>query len=283
MEELKKKKAAFAFYSKIRKNPRIKYRELHSQSPYKTEYVTTQFAKKLFENLVLVGPYLYCNSGISVELFEDLDKNLTFLEERKEDENVTHAVALMGDYAAIVFSKGASILDFAEHIPPSLNGKGPENVYFETGQRLGSDPYPHGWSETDWIVYNAMRKPRARYFWKVGRKIGLSTQAVRDHYSSILEDCKVHLSLFPNGYYGYSQLFLTFKTKYETGLKAELQKLDRTSYLFRCKDLIILVLFVDSNIYGGPCRKFKEMEEKGIISDLKASIPIEFYSALDRF
>lgn len=283
MDEMQKKKAIYSFYSQFEEYPRITYRKLHSCSPYKTEYGTTQFVESLFENLIFVGPYLYCNSGISVDLFEDLDKPLAFIEEKKEDKNVTHAVALMGDYSAIVFSHGASMLNYAEHVSPSFNGRGPEDVYFEEGQSLISDSYPHGWSETDWLVYNAMRKPRDRYFWKVGQEIELSAQTVRDHYYSIVKDCKIHLSLFPRGYYDYSQLLLTFKTKYETGLRNELQKLDRTSYLFRCKDLIILTLFVDSKVYGGPCRAFKELEEKGIISGLKASIPIEFYSALDEF
>lgn len=280
---MQKKKAMYSFYNKMKESPRITYRKLHSYSPYKTEYGTTQFLESLFGDLVLVGPYLYCNSGISVDLFEDLDKPLAFIEEKKEDKNITHAVALMGDYSAIVFSHGASMLDYAEHVSPSFNGKGPEDVCFEEGQSLISDSHPHGWSETDWLVYDAMRKPRDRYFWKVGQEIGLSAQTVRDHYYSIMKDCKVHLSLFPRSYYGYSQLLLIFKTKYETGLRDELQRLDRTSYLFRARDLIILTLFVDSKLYGGPCRAFKELEEKGIISGLKASIPIEFYSALDEF
>lgn len=283
MEKLMIKKAMFSFHSLLLNDPRISYRDLHSASPYKTEYGTTQFVKGLFEDLVFVGPFLYCNSGISVDLYEDLDKPLTFLEEKKEEEGVTHVTALMGDYSAIVFKKGASILDYAEHTSPCLEGKGPESIYFENGKPLPADLYPHRWSEIDWLVYNNMRKPRDLYFWQVGQKIGLSAQTIREHYNSIINNCKIHLSLFPRGYYNYSQLLLTFKTRYETGLRNELMKLDRSSYLFKCKDLIILILFVDSKFYGKPCRAFKEMEEKGIIKDLKASIPIEFYSFLDKF
>jgi len=283
MKKVEKKKAMYSFYPHIVRNPRITYRNLHSYSPYNSEYGTTQFVKELFENLNFVGPYLYCNIGISVDLIRNLDKPLAFLEEKSKEKDVTHVSALMGDYSAIVFRKGASMLNYAEHIVPLLNGKGPEDIYFEEGEPLCSDPYPHGWSETDWLVYDAMRKPRNQYFWKIGKEIGLSSQAVRDHYYSIIKSCKVHLSLFPDGYYNYSQLLLTFRTKYETGLKKELEKLDRTSYLFRCNDVIILVLFIDSKVYGDPCRMFKEMEETGIVYGLEASIPIEFHSDLDRF
>lgn len=283
MEEIEKKKAMYSFYSEIGKKPRINYRTLHSYSPYNSEYGTTQFVKRLFKNLNFVGPYLYCNSGIEVDFIKHLDKPLTFVEEKRKKEDITHVSALMGDYSAIVFRKGASMLNYAEHIGPTFQGNGPEDIFFDAGDHLPADPYPHGWSETDWLVYDALRKPRNEYFWKVGKEINLSSQAVRDHYYSIIKDCKIHLSLFPEGYYNYSQLLLTFKTKYETGLKKELEKLDRTSYLFRCNDLIILVLFVDSKLYGAPCKIFKEMEEMGIIYNLKGSIPLEFHSDLDRF
>lgn len=87
--------------------------------------------------------------------------------------------------------------------------------------------------------------------------------------------CKSLVAFFPRGYSGYARLLVTFKTKYETGLKESLEKLDRSSYLWKFNDTIILILFVDD--YNGTCEQFNVLEEIGMIHDLRVSIPIRYY------
>ena len=81
-------------------------------------------------------------------------------------------------------------------------------------------------------------------------------------------------------YEGYQYVFLTFKTEYETGLLNALKKLDRTSYLYKYRDMIILIAFLlpEPLSYNSAVDKFKELEEVGIIHDLRVSIPREWHN-----
>jgi hypothetical protein len=56
----------------------------------------------------------------------------------------------------------------------------------------------------------------------------------------VLDDSLV---FFPFGYSGYNKLFVTPRTKYEVRLVKALRKLDRTTYLWKSNDTIILSLF----------------------------------------
>lgn len=283
MEKLRRLQALYDFHAEYLKNPRIKKRELHKKcSPYRAENSTSDLISEAFDNAIYTGPFIYCNSGISVSLLKDVKKPLQYIEEKKKDENTTYAVSLMGDYSFLIFEKGASMLSYSEVVRPSFQGKSPEDIFFDSGEKLPEDPHPHGWSDVDWDVYDLMRVP-TRSFVDVGRLLGITWQAVKNHYDTILKDCKVSMTLLPEGYYRYSSSLMTFKTQFETGLRKELEELDRSSYLWKCGDTIILNLFVSNRNYNTPHRKFKEMEEIGIISDLTASIPIENYNFLTEF
>ena len=87
------------------------------------------------------------------------------------------------------------------------------------------------------------------------------------------------MNFFPKGYKGYERLLLTFRTEYEVGLYDALKKLDRTSFLWKVQDFIMLILFVDH--YCATVRKFKELEENGLIRDLKVSIPNRHYTPFE--
>lgn len=84
------------------------------------------------------------------------------------------------------------------------------------------------------------------------------------------------MCFFPIGFENYQYVLLTFKTKYEVGLEKALSKLDRTTYLYKYNELIVLQLQVDptGQEYNKVAARFEELEEMGIIHDLSVSIPI---------
>jgi hypothetical protein len=208
-------------------------------------------------------------------LSKEPESPLRLLEERKKDPSVIRAVALGGDYSFLQFSEGASELNYAEAVKPSFPGKiHVEDLTFDREGYLDPDPYPHGWDNMDWKVYSAMRDPTVSYR-EVGNTLGVSWMTVKRHFEKIMKDCKVMMAFFPEGYRGYDQVLFTFETTYEIGLKEALEKIDRSSYLWKYNDTIILTLFVDK--YNDTCEHFKELEENGVIHGLRISIPMKHY------
>lgn len=86
-------------------------------------------------------------------------------------------------------------------------------------------------------------------------------------------------SKLPLGYYGYEHLFITFKTEYEIGLAHALRGLDHSPYIEKYNDTILLTLFVPPGPLS-PNRasgRFQDLEEMGIIHDLRVSIPTKWW------
>ena len=270
--------ALYQFAHVLRTNPRYERLKFHrSFSPYKTKDASYDLVEQAFNDSLIVGPFLYCNYGFSVKILRDDVNPLKVLKDLENEGTspITHAIALSGDDTLLLISKGGNQLSYADAIEPSFT---PEldlvNFTFSTVGNLGKDPFPETWNSRDWDVFHAMRNPR-QSFVDVGKRLGVTWATVRRHYLRILEDCKSVVGFYPRGYKGYARLFITFKTKYEIGLKESLEKLDRSSYLWKFDDTIILILFVDD--YNGTCERFTVLEEIGMIHDLRASIPIRYY------
>lgn len=276
------------FCTKVRKQPRLGYSEFHRKySHYSRKQNTIYILNKAYENIVLSGPFLYCNSGIEVTLFDDVKNPIRFLQKIKNDGKTTYAIALCGDWDFISFNYGASILEHACTITPTClreNKYEVENLTFEKEGKLKGDPYPKCWDELDWQVYETMDCPRKVSFRDAGEELGVSWVTVKSHFKKILNQCKILTCFFPLGYYGYQQIFLTFKTKYEIGVVNALKKLDRTTYLWKFNDTIILNLFLlpDALSYNRASDRFQELEEMGIIHDLHVSVPIRCHNTFYR-
>lgn len=179
----------------------------------------------------------------------------------------------MGNHSILAFKRGASILKSAVCVIPSYPAK-KEITDIELTEKGELKPslYPHGWDDYDWKVYQAMRRPN-KSFGKAGGETGLCWGTVRDHFKKILKDCSVWASFYPLGFKTYQEAVITFKTKYEQNLKNELQKIDRTSFLYKFDDTIILILhylsYTDLKIFV----KFKKARK---IKNLKFSAPVDF-------
>jgi hypothetical protein len=284
MDNLRKTEAFYLFYSKYMENPRISTSEFHRlQTVYKAENSTTNLLKEALDKKIIVGPFIYCNSGITVEIKDsnEVEDPIDLLESCKGDPAVMRAVALLGEHSFICFRKGASLLTYAEAISPTLHSTfSIENVELNEKGTLPKDEYPRCWDNLDWETYHLMRNPRISFAKASGKmkkegKLNVTWKTIATHYEKIINDCKTWIAFFPRGMKDYSQTFLSFKTEYETDLRKELQKLDRTTYLYKVGETIFLNLFLDNNIQH---RVFMTLKKKGLIRDLHVSIPLYFWT-----
>ena len=95
-----------------------------------------------------------------------------------------------------------------------------------------------------------------------------------------MKDCKIWISFFPKGIGNYHEYLVALKTDYEVDIKKELMKLDRTSYIYKIGDIILLHLFLDRE---SDVLKFHELEKEGLISLFGISTPLIFYNAFTDF
>lgn len=277
----------YAFYSLRLEDPRYPVNKFHRlYRPFRAQDSTARLVKEGYDNSIIMGPFLYCNHGISVEIFKDERNPLREIEKLKRDPSIFRIIALCGDHSFVVFSKGASILKYTEAIKScsptqkvefSFNNMEP--IISENKGDLPVDPYPHGWDELDWKVYDLMGDAVLTPFLQVGEELGVSWKTASNHYKKVLESCKVLCCFFPFGYAGYSRLLFTFETEYEVGVRKMLALLDRTSYLYKFDNKLVVILFLDSQeTVNEMPKKFLELEEIGLIHHFNASIPVQFWT-----
>lgn len=279
IDDRTRKQIEYALYRTFMENPRVTIKELSrvvaKMRNWKQLHPSArQIIDRPFKNHILVGPYLYCNSGIQVTF----DR-----EEKQEKKEEGTGVPLVGNYSYVLFSReNKGNLEYAELVRPSFPRKvtleegitADEKEFldqcFVTPQKLKPDVKPL-WDDTDWKVYHAMRNVR-RNFFEVGKELQLSWKMVKERFQKVLKDCKVFMGFFPLGYRRYDHLLLTVTTDYETGMRKWLQGLDRSSWLFKVDDILIMYLF-HSHI-NCTCLKLCEMAQMGIIRMVRVAFPV---------
>ncbi|MBU6998237.1 MAG: hypothetical protein HXS42_11310 [Theionarchaea archaeon] len=265
----------YSFMQAFERNPRISYRKLFREyCTYRSRDTVPQIITQSRNMQILLGPRLYVNANTDVEIINVEDNKKKDWKSVVSDEKVTYALLLSGGHHLLAFRRGATVLIYAEAIKPSFPAqKTLEEISPEIEGELPRFEYPR-WGDLDWEVYRLMGDPRVSFV-DVGSKLGISWQTVKNHYEKILEDCRIWISFFPRGRMSYYHLFFTFSTSYELGIREELTKLDRTSYLFKYENTLILFVYSDSG--WTTCRHFSELEKKGILRDLRVSIPVQWH------
>jgi len=116
-----------------------------------------------------------------------------------------------------------------------------------------------------------------------GKKWGSISKVLttREYYIEILKQCKIITNFFPLGRKQYNPSLVTLKTDYEIGLVKGLKTLNRTTYLYKTNNTIILYLFIsplpkEQNHFAD---RFHRIEEMGLISDLHISTPYRWKSS----
>ena len=129
---------------------------------------------------------------------------------------------------------------------------------------------PGNWDELDWRIYTERKDP-TRSSVKIGENLGVTFTTVMTRYKKILKDCGIWIPFFPNGYSKYIPYVITLRTDYETGILSELKKLDRSSYVYKFEETLILTLFFDGHL---EIDSFLKLHKKGLIHDLRVSYPL---------
>jgi len=269
------------FCKKTVQDPKITYSNFHRRfGTYNRRCTTSNAICKAYEKKVIFGPTLFCNNNIEVELMKTEESPLRLFRRKKKDPTTTLCMALCGDWSFVLFRRGANILEYFNSIlPNSLSNVKIEQLEFREKGKLERIEYPHGWDEIDWSVYHLFRKPRQVSFFLASKELNMSWKSVQQHYEKILKQCKTYMSFFPLGHEGYSYFLATFRTDFEIGVENALKRLDRTSFLYKARGTIILLLFTspDPLAYNRVSERFEEMEEIGIIHDLRVCIPIRWH------
>lgn len=270
--------AIYSFMLIFNENPRISIKKLHKRgSPYAAIASTAELLKRAQDNLVFVGPRLFVNAHLDVEIIkiEELSMfdSINIWNTIASDPKVRYAILLAGAHTLLIFRRGATLLTYAEAIKPTFpSSKTIYDIQPHVKGSLEKDPYPHNWNELDWKIYEYAKFPLIPLL-TIGQKLDISWHTVKEHYKKIAKDCKTWHSFFPKGMMNYYHAFLTFQTDYEIGIKKELKKLDRTSFLYKTEDTLILYLLLDDQIQ---VNKFLELEKNGIIHELRVSSPIQW-------
>ena len=129
---------------------------------------------------------------------------------------------------------------------------------------------PRNWDELDWKIFVERRNPLESSV-QIGKKLGVTFQTVLTRYKNILRDCTIWIPFFPLGYSHYVPYVVTFKTDYEIAILSELKKLDRSNYLYKIDNTLILTLFFDKHL---EIDSFLNLHKKGLIHDLRVSYPV---------
>lgn len=274
MVELKDSQAAYELLQLYLENPRIKKKQIREEiSPYSTYIATKEFLKRIRQEGIIFGPELWINSGFVVELIKNRKKScLDLFEKYKEDSQTTYVIALIGEYSLLCFRRGASILKNAICVIPSFPAKKriPEIELTEKGV-IERAKYPNNWDDLDWKVFNSMENDPNRSFGIVGGELRVSWTTVQTHFKKILKESAIWVSFFPKGYNYYQQALLKFKSKYEENLIKELEMIDRSSFLYKYDDTLLLLLYYEDY---KDLKKFELLKKERKISNLSFSAPI---------
>lgn len=270
----------YILYTALLENPRMTMKNLiqivKSFCNVKQYSAAQRVVDNSFKGKTIVGPYLYCNAGINVTLFETDEPT------QKELEH-SIGIPLVCNYSYVLFSRNEkSNLQYAELVNPSF----PSKVTLEGSITLDEKAFidkcfcnpgtlepdkPPDWDGTDLKIYQAMKNPRRRFF-EVGKELQMSWKSVRDKYQKIIKDCKVFTGFFPLGYFTYSHLLVTMTTEYEQGVRTWLHGLDRSSWLFKVDNTLVLYFFTTH--VNRACLKLCEMRQMGVMNGLKVALPL---------
>ena len=269
----------------VRKIPKLSISDFHKNfSTYARKATTTSIIEKAYSREVITGPELFVNSGIEVSLINDVDNPRKFFEECKKDKKTTFAVVSHGYWPIFLCKSGANTLQYHDSILPSygqISDRRIQKLFFEEKGKLPVDLHPHKWFEEHWETYYCLKYPRNKTFREAGKELGVSWVTAREYFLKVLKQSKVLTNFFPLGAEAYSPLLVTFKTDFEIGIVKGLKTLNRTTYLYKADNTIILLIGTDPipRAQNHITDKFTRMEEIGVICNLHISTPFDWCKA----
>jgi len=253
----------------------VKLTRFHNKyHPYDRKQSTIDLINRAFESQVLFKPRIYCLPELDVKLLKYQNVPLyNLFEQKKNDPRVMYMMALTGAFSLLIFLRGGKKrLTYMECTTPSI----PPYRTFETINLLEYSPgklpvlETPEWDPLHWKVYNERRDPSVSSV-KIAEKLGVSYRIVLRRYKKILKNCKIWLPFFPNGYPNYSPYVITLKTEFENAIVSELRKLDRSSYIYKIDNSLMLTLFFDQHLQ---IDNFLKLEKNGMMHEVRVSFPV---------
>lgn len=249
-------------------------------APYNRKQSTFDVLRKGMERKIIFPPRIFCNYKLGARLVEHRDTLLVNqFEETTRLENTQYAVLLLGSHSLFCVKSvdSESNLRYANCIFPMYPSQKRigeiDPCSYEPG-KLPEMKIPPIWSSLDWEVFRRRRNPLASSV-KIGEALGVSYKTVLESYNKIIHDCIMWMPFFPLGYENYTQYFISFKTDYETGFLEELKKIDRSSYIYKVNDVLLMNLFFEKHL---EINSILGLEKKGVIYNLCVSSPIWHYT-----
>ncbi|MBU7028420.1 MAG: hypothetical protein HXS48_15920 [Theionarchaea archaeon] len=251
--------------------------------PHKKRRTLSRQIKK-YEDEIFFGPRLFVLQDVIVKMLKYYGKPaLGLLEDEKKDYSVYNSMALVGSYSLISFVRdkrlggNRNMLTYAESIVPTFpSSKTIEDIDPTTfdKEELPTMRKPLNWDDLDWGIYHKMNNPNEASN-NAAKALGVSHKTILTRFYNIQKNCTIWMPFFPKGYDNYNQFVVQFRTEYEIGFRKELQKLDRSSYIYRIDDFLLLHLFLDKNKDLG---FVLDLEKKGLIQSLRVSIPLRYHN-----
>lgn len=248
--------------------------------PYSRKQSTFKLLSRATARQIIFPPRLFCIQKTTVKLVDHKDHLLVDqYEKEKKLKNTYYVVLLLGSHSLLSFSvtdkKSDTNLTFAQCIFPTFPSDKKISEINPCMHGAGKLPVmePPDWSPFEWKVYYERRNPVASSV-KIGEKLNVSYRTVLNAYYRIVEDCTIWIPFFPLKYKNYVPYLVSFKTEYETGFIEELKKIDRSSYVYKIDDTLLLNLFFKKQI---EIDSMLRLEKKGKIRNLCVSSPLWSY------
>jgi len=227
---------------------------------------------------IIFGPRLFVLQDVIVEFIPYQGvPTLNILKEKKKNSAVFNCMATVGSFSLISFERNKNLsvhnrLTYAESTVPSFQGQKKiidiDPTTFEP-EELPAVQKPLKWDDLDWRIYYRMNDPNKSSS-RAARDLHVSYKTVLNRLYRIQEDCTIWMPFFPKGYKNYRQSIITLKTKYEMGMKKELEKIDRSSYIYKIGDKLMLHLFLDEYL---DLNFLLDLEKNGVIHSVSVSTP----------
>jgi hypothetical protein len=254
----------------------VRYSKFHRwYKPFNRKQSTFRLLNRAVEEKIIFPPRIFCIQKVKAELVEHKKVPLVDQFERiSAHEETFYALLLLGAHSLLYFSRSytGTNLKYAKCIFPSYPQKKEIQNIDPCLHEPGKLPImtPPDWSSFDWKVYMMRNDPLVSSI-KIGKALDVSHRKVLDSYWRILKDCTIWIPFFPQGYGNYTQYYLSFETEYETGFVKELKRIDRSSYVYKIDDVMLLNLFFEKRL---EIDSILQLEKKGIIHDLRVSSPM---------
>jgi len=258
----------------------VKHLRFHkAYKPFSRKQSTFKVLNRALVEQVILAPRIFCIRKTKVKLLGHRDFLLVDqFEKEKRLEDTYYVVLLLGSHSLLSFSKGESEtnLKFAQCTFPKYPSKKKISEINPEIHKPGKLPLmkpPPNWSAFDWKVYTERNDP-LRSSVEVGEILKVSYGTVLNTYKRILQDCTIWIPFFPLGYDNYVKFLVSFKTDFEVGFVEELKKINRSSYIYKIDDTILLTLFFEKQL---EIDSILTLEKKGIIHGLRVSSPLWNY------